>query len=61
MSWPAVNIFPAPRRITTRTVSSASAAKNASLSSTSMPRFCALRASGRLRVMRAIVPSSSVS
>ena len=49
MSWPAENIGPAPPRITTRTVSSASAARNASSSSTRRPRFCALRVLGRFK------------
>ena len=47
--------------MTTRTSSSASASMKASFSSTSIPRFWALRASGRFSEMRAIVPSSSVS
>ena len=50
-----------PPRMTTRTSSSASACRKASLSSTSSPRFCALRESGRFNMMRAIVPESSVS
>ncbi len=61
MSWPEENIFPLPPKITTRTVSSASARRNASSSSTSMPRFCALRASIRSNMIRAIMPSSNVS
>ena len=61
MSWPAEKIGPAPLRITTRTVSSASAAMNASCNSTRRPRFCALRAFGRFKTMRAIRPSSTVS
>ena len=60
-SWPEENIGPVPPRITTRTSSSASACKNASFSSTSRPRFCALRESGRLNMMRTIRPESSVS
>jgi hypothetical protein len=47
--------------MTTRTASSASARRKASLSSTSMPRFCAFRASSRSSMIRAIVPSSTVS
>ena len=48
---------PSPPRMTTRTSSSASARRKASLSSTSMPRFWALRASGRFSMIRAICPS----
>ena len=61
MSCPEENIGPAPHKMTTRTVSSASARKNASPSSTSRPRFCALRVRGRSRVILAMTPSSSVS
>ena len=61
MSCPDENIGPVPPRITTRTSSSASARRKASCSSTSSPRFCALRASGRFSMMRAILPESSVS
>ena len=43
-SWPDEKIGPTPPRITTRTVSSASARRNASSSSTSSPRFCAFAA-----------------
>ena len=61
MSCPEENMGPAPERITTRTWSSASACRKASWSSTSSPRFWALRASGRLSSIRTIVPSSIVS
>src|SRR5438034_4086147 len=61
MSWPAEKLGPAPVRMTTRMASSASAAAKAAPSSTSRPRFCALRASGRFSVMRTTRPSSSVS
>ena len=50
-----------PPRMTTRTASSFSASRKASSSSTSMPRFCALRVSGRSSRMRTILPSSSCS
>src|SRR4051794_37057956 len=45
----------------TRTSSSASAAVNALPSSTSIPRFWALRAPGRFSVIRMIRPSSNLS
>ena len=61
MSWPGGEHRPRPPRITTRTSSSASARRKASFSSTSIPRFWALRASGRFSMIRTIRPSSSVS
>ena len=57
MSCPAEKLGPFPARMITATRSSASARRSASSNSTSSPRFWALRASGRLRLMRAIVPS----
>jgi len=44
--------------MTTRTLSSSSAAMNASFNSTNNPRFCAFRLSGRSNKMRTILPSS---
>ena len=60
-SWPDEKIGPTPPRITTRTVSSASARRNTSSSSTSRPRFCAFRLFSRLSMIRTIAPSSRVS
>jgi hypothetical protein len=54
-------MVPVPPKITTRTASSASARRNASLSSTRSERCWAFRMSGRFSMIRAIVPSSSVS
>ena len=61
MSCPAENSGPAPFKMTTRTVSSASARRNASPSSTSRPRFCAFLVRARSRVILAMVPLSTVS
>ncbi len=61
MSCPEENIGPMPPRMTTRTSSSASASMNVSFRSTRRPRFWALRASGRLSMMRATFPESSFS
>jgi hypothetical protein len=58
---PEENRGPAPAKMTTRTTSFASALRNASPSSIRSPRFCAFRESIRLRVIRTILPSSSVS
>ena len=61
MSWPEEKSGPVPPRMTTRTWSSASASRNASLRSTRSFRLSAFRLSGRFSMIRAIVPSSNVS